>query len=86
MPGQARPRPGPPFATPLAATPTHVEIQNEDVIEIGDIETDGGNFTDGCGKIGTDLAKRIMKESQLQLDKDEYIPSVFQICYQGCIS
>ena len=68
-----------------AATPTHVEIQNENVIEIDDIETNGGNFTDGCGKIGTDLAKRIMKKSKLQLvDKDEYIPSVFQIRYQGC--
>ena len=82
MPGQAR---ASLRHAPLAATPTHVEIQNEDVIEIGDIETDGGNFTDGCAKIGTDLAKRIRKESQLQLDKDEYIPSVFQICYQGCI-
>ena len=64
-----------------AAMPTRVEIQDEDVIEIDDIETVGGNFTDGCGKIGTDLAKRIMKESKLQ---DEYFPSVFQIRYQGC--
>ena len=67
-----------------AATPTDVEIPNEDVIEIDDIETIGGNFTDGCGKIGNDLAKRIMKKSELQLDKDEYTPSVFQIRYQGC--
>ena len=70
-----------------AAKPTHVDIQDDDVIEIDDIETEGGNFTDGCGGIGTTLARRVMKQAEPQheiCDEEEYFPSVYQIRYQGC--
>lgn len=70
-----------------AAKPTHVDIQDDNVIEIDDIGTEGGNFTDGCGAIGTGLAKRVMEEVKCQHeehDEEQYFPSVYQIRYQGC--
>ena len=48
-----------------------------------DIETATGNFTDGCGRIGLQLASDIVARSNLPLD-DGYIPSVFQIRFEGC--
>jgi len=70
-----------------AAKSTHVDIQDDNVIEIDDIETEGGNFTDGCGAIGTGLAKRVMEQVKCQHeehDEEQYFPSVYQIRYQGC--
>ena len=64
-----------------SATPTHIEVANDEVVELADIETDGGNFTDGCGAVSVALANRL-KERCKRID--DYHPSVFQIRYQGC--
>ena len=57
---------------------TPVDVRYE-----SDVKTAAGNFTDGCGRIGLQLASDIVARSNLPLD-DGYIPSVFQIRYEGC--
>ena len=65
-----------------SATPTQIEVPDDRVVEIRDIETSGGNFTDGCGAINLALAERL--RGSCRLTDDTYHPSVFQIRYQGC--
>ena len=65
-----------------SATPTHIEVLDDRVVEKPDIETSGGNFTDGCGAVSQALAKRL--QESCKLTDDNYHPSVFQIRYQGC--
>ena len=65
-----------------SATPTRIEIPDDKVIEERDIETPGGNFTDGCGAISESLAKRL--GGFCSKFPDNYQPAVFQIRYQGC--
>lgn len=65
------------------ATRTDVIISEKDVIFADDIETRMGNFTDGCGSISTELAKGITEGAKLDL-KEGYLPSVYQIRYNGC--
>ena len=64
-----------------SATPTRIEIPDDKVIEVEDIETGGGNFTDGCGAVSVALANKLRAFCKLA---DDYCPSVFQIRYQGC--
>ena len=66
-----------------AAVPTGIEIPDEKLLIKDDIETRAGNFTDGCGAIGTGFAERIVEGAKLEVEPD-YIPSVFQIRYEGC--
>ncbi len=66
-----------------SAIPTGIEIPFSAVIEIPDIESVGHNFTDGCGAVSLDLAQRITTNCKLACPEN-YIPSVFQIRYQGC--
>ena len=50
-----------------------------------DVENANGNFTDGCGRIGIQLAREILEYSEIALKvADDYIPSVYQIRYEGC--
>ena len=66
---------------------TGVVITDDDVHIVEDIESPSGDlFTDGCGQIGTGLAKRIMEFSGGDYAKlvEDYLPSVYQIRYQGC--
>ena len=54
------------------------------VEEIGDIERNGYNFTDGCGNISVSLAKKLAVESNgTVISPEDTIPTVFQIRYQG---
>ena len=64
------------------ATPTEVTIPEEDVIIVDDIESKNGNFTDGCGSISIALAKAVIEGAGLSLE--DYLPSVYQIRYNGC--
>ena len=64
------------------ATPTEVTIPEEDVIFVDDIESKNGNFTDGCGSISATLAKAVVEGARLSLE--DYVPSVYQIRYNGC--
>ena len=65
-----------------SATPTCIEIPDDRVVQVPDIETAGGNFTDGCGAVNQVLAERL--QESCKLTDDDYRPSVFQIRYQGC--
>ena len=62
--------------------PLDIEIPDQNVCEVNDIETVGGNFTDGCGSISVDLAERIRPSCEGV--QPHYTPSVYQIRYQGC--
>jgi len=64
------------------AIPTQVKVPKEDVFLINDIETTKGNFTDGCGSIGIELAKAIVEGAKLDLMGN--LPSVYQIRFDGC--
>ncbi len=60
----------------------NVVIDDLHVQIVDDIESPSGEvFTDGCGQIGMRLAKEIMEASQIEVT---YLPSVYQIRYQGC--
>ena len=51
---------------------------------IDDIETKGGNFTDGCGFVGMALAKKLAEGANARINSPEdKVPSVFQIRYKG---
>lgn len=65
-----------------SATPTHIEVPDDRVLNVPDIETAGYNFTDGCGAVNQALAELLQKSCRF-IDND-YCPSVFQIRYQGC--
>ncbi len=65
------------------ALPTAIEIPNENVCEEDDVEIASGNFTDGCGALSINLATQIRMPKGLPVDTD-YLPSVYQIRYQGC--
>ena len=65
-----------------SATPTQIVVPDDRVVEIQDIETSGGNFTDGCGAVNLAVAEQLRKSCRFIDDK--YCPSVFQIRYQGC--
>ena len=65
-----------------AAVKTRVIPGNVENIE--DIEMGGHNFTDGCGNISLDLAKRLAEDSNgTVISPGDGIPSVFQIRFQG---
>ena len=66
--------------------PTNVVVQDENVIEVDDIESANGSvFTDGCGSVGLKIAREITERSSIYCElPDSYIPSVYQIRYQGC--
>lgn len=65
-----------------SASPTRIEVPDDKVVEEPDIETSGGNFTDGCGAVSQAIAERLRESCRLT--DDNYHPSVFQIRYQGC--
>ncbi|CAF4884205.1 unnamed protein product [Rotaria sp. Silwood1] len=76
-----------------SCTPT-IHIESDHVIQIDDIERNGYTFTDGCGIIGRNLAKKIVpylndfKKPILTFNDDNQIeentcPCAFQIRYQG---
>ena len=65
-----------------AAVPTGVSITGEQVRVVDDIETRGGNFTDGCGGVSENIAMKILEGANIE--ELDYIPSVFQIRYEGC--
>lgn len=60
---------------------TSVVVVDKDVIEMLDIERNGFNFTDGCGGISKDLAEKVKERVGIV---EAYLPSVYQIRYQGC--
>ncbi|KAL5489393.1 hypothetical protein EMCRGX_G018482 [Ephydatia muelleri] len=60
---------------------TSVVVVDKDVIEMLDIERNGFNFTDGCGGISKDLAEKVKEGVGIV---EAYLPSVYQIRYQGC--
>ena len=66
--------------------PTNVRVDDKNVVICEDIENSKGDvFTDGCGKVGTHLAKQIAEGSGISSELPErYLPSVYQIRYQGC--
>ena len=65
------------------ALPTKVEMMEKEVHMEDDIETKAGNFTDGCGSISRSLAQSIIWGVR-DGDQDSYLPSVYQIRYDGC--
>ena len=64
------------------AIPTEVTIAEKDVLFVDDIENKNGNFTDGCGSVSIRLAKAVIEGAGLDLE--DYLPSVYQIRYNGC--
>ena len=63
---------------------TGVVVPDDKVEVIDDIETKGGNFTDGCGFVGMELAKRLAKGANARINSPEdNVPSVFQIRFKG---
>ena len=67
------------------AMKTGVNVPEEKVELIDDIETSGGNFTDGCGSVGMKLAAKLAKGCEALIESPEdKIPTVFQIRFHGC--
>ena len=62
---------------------TGITISEEQVITEDDIEHNGKVFSDGCGGIGKELAKQIYTEIKETETAENYLPSVYQIRYQG---
>ena len=63
---------------------TGVVVPDNKVKVIDDMETKGGNFTDGCGFVGMALAKRLAEGANARIDSPEdKVPSVFQIRFKG---
>lgn len=64
------------------------EIPDGKIGVVEDIERDKYNFTDGCGFISTECAKRITENLNIETlyegIKSPEIPSVFQIRLKGC--
>ncbi|CAF0780750.1 unnamed protein product [Adineta steineri] len=51
---------------------------------IKDIEHNGYTFTDGVGKISLGLAKKVAISIGIRINKDEDIPSAYQVRIAGC--
>lgn len=51
--------------------------------EIDDIRHGRYTFTDGCGVISDELARRVAREEKIIYRNARYVPSVFQIRYRG---
>lgn len=51
--------------------------------DIPDIEDGDFNFTDECGLISLDFAKLLVRKTPIVFRNQRYLPSVFQIRYQG---
>ncbi|CAF0834675.1 unnamed protein product [Adineta steineri] len=51
---------------------------------IEDIEHNGYTFTDGVGKISLGLAKKVALSIGIRIDKNEDIPSAYQVRIAGC--
>ena len=67
------------------AMQTGVAVPDDKVELIDDIETPGGNFTDGCGLVGLNLARKLAKGCGAIIESPEDgIPTVFQIRFHGC--
>ena len=67
------------------AIKTGVIVPDDKVEVIDDIETPGGNFTDGCGSVGLNLAAKLAKGCDAFIESPEDgIPTVFQIRFHGC--
>ena len=64
-----------------SAIPTGIEIPLSAVTERPDIECAGHNFTDGCGAVSLELAQKLKEHC---IVSEKYVPTVFQIRYQGC--
>ena len=64
------------------------EIPDEKISVVEDIERDRYNFTDGCGAISTECARKVTEELNIgtvyEGVKLPEIPSVFQIRLKGC--
>ena len=72
------------FSTAKAAC----NIPEEQISVVEDVERDKYNFTDGCGFISTECAKRVTENLNIETVyegiKSPEIPSVFQIRLKGC--
>ena len=67
------------------AMKTGVDVPDDKVELIDDIETPGGNFTDGCGLVGLNLAGKLARGCGAIIESPEDgIPTVFQIRFHGC--
>ena len=64
------------------AGPTRVQVPPEQVMYKEDIKSGGLNFTDGCGAVSVELAKKFLEG--IQGVDVKYLPSVLQIRYGGC--
>ncbi|KAH3869364.1 uncharacterized protein LOC127868002 isoform X2 [Dreissena polymorpha] len=62
---------------------TPIIVKEKQIIRVSDIERDGYNFTDGCGAIGTTLAKELAAHIKDKALDSGYVPSVFQVRFQG---
>lgn len=67
------------------AMKTGVAVPDDKVEVIEDIETPGGNFTDGCGLVGLNLAGKLARGCGAIIEcPEDGIPTVFQIRFHGC--
>eukprot|EP00121_Abeoforma_whisleri_P009342 Awhi_evm1s8586 len=65
--------------------PTETLSFEKNITIIDDIERNGYNFTDGCGKISYSLAKKLKSSlDSPSIPSNSYLPSVYQIRYKGC--
>jgi hypothetical protein len=60
-----------------------VELQPDRCEDIDDITLNDYNFTDGCGRISTNLAKLLVQRCKIAYRNKRYTPAVFQIRYRG---
>ncbi|RDW72796.1 hypothetical protein BP6252_06703 [Coleophoma cylindrospora] len=58
-------------------------LDPERVEDIDDVQRGNYIYTDGCGFIGTSLAKQLAKQRHIVYRNIKYLPSVYQIRYRG---
>lgn len=58
-------------------------LSQERCEDIEDVKRDDYIFTDGCGLISHQLARRLVQKRNIIFRNERYLPSVFQIRYRG---
>ena len=71
----------------LSSAESKVWLDESEIIKINDVERNGYNFTDGCGKVSFQTAKVVTEAlgiGHLYEHQELKVPSVFQVRLKGC--
>lgn len=71
----------------LSSAESKVLLTDSEIIQIDDVERNGYNFTDGCGKVSIKTAEALTKSlgvGHLYSHQEVKVPSVFQVRLKGC--